>query len=61
MLQHKNGLLTIYDKVKMPLVKVGSNVEKAGTIASAAVQRITFVMIFNGKVLNPRRYISWSK
>ncbi len=60
-LQHKNGLLTVYDGLKMPLVKTGSNVDKASDVASPAQQRVTFVMIFNGKILNPRQYVSWNK
>ena len=60
-LQHKNGLLTIYDHVKTPLVKVGANVDKMSNIGSAAAQRVTFIMIFNGKILNPRQYIAWNK
>jgi hypothetical protein len=60
-IQHKSGLLTIYDRLKSPLVKTGTIVEKGTDIASAAEQKVTFSMIYNGKLLNPRQYITWSK
>ncbi len=60
-IQHKTGLLTIYDRLKAPIVKTGTVVAKGSDIASAAEQRVTFSMIYNGKLLNPRQYISWSK
>jgi murein DD-endopeptidase MepM/ murein hydrolase activator NlpD len=60
-LQHKNGLLTIYDRLKSPLVKTGTTVDKGTDIASAAEQKVIFSMIYNGKLLNPRQYISWNK
>jgi hypothetical protein len=60
-LQHKTGLLTNYDKLKAPLVKAGDWVEKGADIASAADQKVTFNMTYNGKLLNPRQYIAWNK
>ncbi len=60
-LQHKTGLLTTYDRLKVPLVKTGTRVEKGGNIASAAEQKIVFSMSYNGKILNPRQYIAWEE
>lgn len=59
--QHKTGLLTTYDRLKAPLVKTGSKVEKGQIIASAGVQKVVFTMSYNGKLLNPRQYIAWNK
>ncbi len=60
-LQHKTGLLTTYDQLKSPLLKTGTLVEKGGIIASAGEQKVVFSMFYNGKLLNPRQYISWDK
>jgi murein DD-endopeptidase MepM/ murein hydrolase activator NlpD len=60
-IQHKNGLLTMYDGIKKPLVTSTANVDKGSDIAQAAEQKILFKMIFNGKVLNPREYVAWGK
>ncbi len=60
-LQHKNGLITIYDQVKSPLIKTGTIVIRGADIASAADQKIIFYMIYNSKFLNPRLYIAWEK
>ena len=60
-LQHNTGLITIYDGVKNPLVKSGAKVSKGTEIASPAEQKILFSMIYNSKLLNPKRYIAWDK
>ncbi len=60
-LQHTTGLVTVYDNIKYPIVKTGSNVLKGSEIAAPAVQKVTFSMIYNGKYLNPRAYIAWDK
>ncbi len=60
-LQHNSGLITIYDHIKTPTVKTGTEVTKGMEIASPAEQSITFSMIYNSKLLNPRRYVTWDK
>ena len=60
-IQHKTGLLTTYDRLKAPLVKTGTKVEKGTPIASAGEQKVVFTMSYNGKILNPRLYIAWDK
>jgi septal ring factor EnvC (AmiA/AmiB activator) len=60
-LQHKTGLLTTYDRLKTPLLKTGTKVEKGTVIASAGVQKVVFTMSYNGKLLNPRQYVAWDK
>jgi murein DD-endopeptidase MepM/ murein hydrolase activator NlpD len=60
-IQHKTGLLTIYDRLKRSLVSTGTTVDKGTDIAPAAEQKVVFSMIYNGKLLNPRQYISWNK
>ncbi|HVD96690.1 MAG TPA: M23 family metallopeptidase [Cytophagaceae bacterium] len=60
-LQYKTGLVTIYDRLKSPSVKQGDWVEKGGIIASAGAQKVLFTMSYNGKLLNPRQYVSWDK
>ncbi|HSZ24717.1 MAG TPA: M23 family metallopeptidase [Cytophagaceae bacterium] len=60
-LQYKNGLLTVYDHIRLPLVKTGAGVGKGSVIAAAAEQKIVFSMAYNGKFLNPSKYIAWDK
>jgi len=60
-IQHNSGLVTVYDKVKKPLINSGSVVYKNTDIALAYEQKIFFSMSYNGKLLNPKDYIAWDK
>ncbi len=60
-LQHQSGLITTYDQVKTPLVKTGTIAPKGSDIAFPAEQKVLFSMIYNGRFLNPRKYIAWDK
>jgi hypothetical protein len=61
MVQHRSGLLTVYDRLQKPLVKSHTSVDRGTEIAAPAIQKIVFSMMYNGKILNPKEYVAWER